>query len=849
VASALLYAFNMKLSKFLLRVGQGNIHLMLRHGMHRLFDTSVVSVEGYESLQQVPLSACWRVLLQPVAKPFVLHVHRLAAVGWWLWAADTLSGLIRQPQGRRALYRLDQQSFVRLWRTAQRWDKPAEKRMLLQIVAAACRKVHSIDLRLSLVVRVPFGLQDLHREVAQSIKCMLRTECPAHPAVRQLWLESVRVVQTQGRSVGSALGTFRRWCRELDCSPEGDRTPSFVPKHGVRLPRHADGHVAFRGDDPQLPEWVQAVTRLHVKFIPTQATRPDVAGELAEQLCALRVRVGAPPASVQELTSWLGSLQAATPVDRYHPGSVPVSDVRAVRNVMTGACGHLVGVPIDKNRILFFEDAAVYRRRLIQVFLEDSRHYSVVALPEQQLLREAVADCARLKWDRYCKPARDGHLGYAQCLPKDKDCALNRPIVPNCGHPLARLFNMAARGLAYMLMHVKLDHYNLFTTQEFVSKMAECSQIVADMVSSGEVQEVHIAQSDVKDMYTEISHSEIVSCVDVLLQHWRAQRRPAVLNITKAGRKGVSPGYTCDRRVAASMRVDTVVQIVMYELQHAYFHVGCSHIMQQIIGVSMGSKGGPVLAWCVCMINEHRFHSSLGVDSRYIRVFRYFDDVWQLLMVPAQQAGDDWVSGKVHALEHDCYPASLRLIQNSLGAEADMLSCSTRVAGMELVCVHKSKNGKFLQLGQPARFACFLPYASAHARRRVVMRNSITGLLHRIHMDTQPKDVSLLLPVLLSYDVELSALQYPRHYLLSAFRKFLLHDKVKRDFNSQLWRDLLFSFAHHKSCEAVSEKVESVPVPSHSRPAVRCWTHDCLHVGAAMIHPLLEDYVLPPDVM
>lgn len=51
--------------------------------------------------------------------------------------------------------------------------------------------------------------------------------------------------------------------------------------------------------------------------------------------------------------------------------------------------------------------------------------------------------------------------------------------MPNCAHPLARLFNMAARGLAYMLMHVKLSHYNLFTTQEFVTKLAADSDIVA----------------------------------------------------------------------------------------------------------------------------------------------------------------------------------------------------------------------------------------------------------------------------------------------------------------------------------------------------------------------------------
>jgi len=341
----------------------------------------------------------------------------------------------------------------------------------------------------------------------------------------------------------------------------------------------------------------------------------------------------------------------------------------------------------------------------------------------------------------------------------------------------------------------------LFTTQEFVKGLADISGVVSDMVHSGEVREVRIAQSDVKDMYTGISHAEIESCVTELLDRWRSSRKPLVLGITKAGRKGVTPGYTSDRRRCASMRVETIVEIVLYELRHAFFHVGSEHIMQQIIGVSMGSKGGPVLAWCVCMLNEHRFHSGLGADARYLRVYRYFDDVWQLLLVPeAERDSEQWVQHHVEALEHNCYPASLRLIRNSLGPEADMLACSTSVVGAELQCVHKSKNWKYLQQGLPPRFACFLPFASAHARRQVVTRNSILGLFHRMLMDTQPKDVHLLLPLLLSYDAELRFLQYPSHYLLSVFGKFLKHTKVSQSPYSQKWFDLYSSLASYKQC-------------------------------------------------
>lgn len=186
VPAALLYAHKMRLSSFTLRVDAGSTHIMLRAGVHRLFDESVVSVEGQDELQGVALEACWGVLLQPLRQPLVLHVDKLAAVGWHLWATNTLQKLIWHPETRRDLYRLDQPSFVPLWRKAAQWGKCAERRKLRQLVAAACRKVHGVKLRLSLVLRVPFGLQGLHSSLAQSFKAML-AECSVHPAATCGW--------------------------------------------------------------------------------------------------------------------------------------------------------------------------------------------------------------------------------------------------------------------------------------------------------------------------------------------------------------------------------------------------------------------------------------------------------------------------------------------------------------------------------------------------------------------------------------------------------------------------------------------------------------------------------------
>jgi protein tyrosine phosphatase (PTP) superfamily phosphohydrolase (DUF442 family) len=219
---------------------------------------------------------------------------------------------------------------------------------------------------------------------------------------------------------------------------------------------------------------------------------------------------------------------------------------------------------------------------------------------------------------------------------------LSRPIVPGFKHPLARLFNMAARGFEYVLMQLRVTHFNLFTTQQFVSCLTTCEDEVHRMLSSGAAQCAAISQSDVKDMYTEITHAEIEACVWEVVQRWLASGQGAVLNVAKSGRRGVTPGYAKNPRIAASMRIHCIANILLYELQHAYFHVGCSHIMQQVMGAAMGSKGGPVLAWCVCMINEHRFHASLGRDSRFLKNWRFFDDVWQLLLVPSGEDKEAW---------------------------------------------------------------------------------------------------------------------------------------------------------------------------------------------------------------
>lgn len=780
VDAALQYARQMKLKYFTLRVSPGSIHLPATQGLSSMFDFSLVSVEGCDALQRVMLKECAQLLKRPVASPIVLHVHRLSVVGWQWWAWQRLLEAIRLPCSIRSWYKLDQRSFVRLWRASLLWSNSKERTRLQQLLSKVCQRVHGVNLRLNVVIRVPFGLCHMHQQLVQAARIALHTATHVDLSVRTLWCESIRVVQSQGKSIGQIFCNFRQYCRQLNCSPAGrEQLQPYTAAGGLQLPT-VDGLVAFRGDDERLPAHIRSITSLHSKFIPLQSGGGQTLLKLAEQFVSVLKSVGVCNVSILSILPWIRSIRrASVPADAM-PGAVTMEMVTAVQQQLCPQSGGLVVSVLDKNNgLLYFEDAILYRRRLVSMYVADPKHYQVIPLTEQQLLHSCIQQYKYRKWDKLCEARKSCALGYAQCLPKDKDCSLSRPIVPGFKHPLARLFNMAARGFAYVLMKLRVTHFNLFTTQQFVTSLTACEEDVYSMLSSGDAQCAMISQSDVKDMYTEITHAEIKSCVWEVVQRWLASSQCAVLNVAQSGRCGVTPGYTKNPRIAASMRIECIASILLYELQHAFFHVGCSHIMQQVMGVAMGSKGGPVLAWCVCMINEHRFQASLGRDSRYLRVWRYFDDVWQLLLVPSGEDKETWLQRQVMSLQSDCYPSSLRLIQNSLSTEAEMLACHTSINDEGcLTCIHRSKNAKYLQQGLPPRFATFLPYASGHARRRAVMKNTGLGLLHRMFMDTKPGDVPLLLPVLVCYHVELCSVGYPPSFLLSVFKRFLQHPKV-----------------------------------------------------------------------
>jgi hypothetical protein len=147
----------------------------------------------------------------------------------------------------------------------------------------------------------------------------------------------------------------------------------------------------------------------------------------------------------------------------------------------------------------------------------------------------------------------------------------------------------------------------------------------------------------------------------------------------------------------------------------------------------------------------------------------------------------------VHVVKllHHCYPKSLRLIVNSMGPAAQMLGCMTTVVDGNLHCVHYNKNVRLIDgvdMSQTAKnCTSFIHFSSAHAGRKVVMRNAVLGLLHRMYMNTLIADVNSLLPVLISYARELmDQAGFPCSFLVQCVQKFRLNAKVHSNNSWQL---------------------------------------------------------------
>jgi hypothetical protein len=352
LTSVLQYAFSHKLKCFDVVIHAGDVVVTHNRDLVGIFGRSAVAWTNDEAhLAPVALADVLHEVASPCNADRKLRIIQLRAVGWRLWASNTLLEAIRAPYTIKLWYKLNQKSFVRLWIVAQTWPRWKERCTLKQLCAKVCKRVHHVDLTWVPVLRVPYGLQQTHPICRNFLQLTIRECTWASKCIQNLWLQNARVVHMQGRSVGSVLGTYRHVCKSVALDLNAEQSANTLVET-PQIPGYS-GRACFRGDDSSLPVWLRHVTSLHCGYIPAQSLlHSSVMRKLAGQFTTIRhlFRLRAGQDAVWE--AWLRSqVTHLQPVFPSYCGSITLTELLNVKKLLR----HLVGVPIDKNNILWFE--------------------------------------------------------------------------------------------------------------------------------------------------------------------------------------------------------------------------------------------------------------------------------------------------------------------------------------------------------------------------------------------------------------------------------------------------------------------------------------------------------------
>jgi hypothetical protein len=424
--------------------------------------------------------------------------------------------------------------------------------------------------------------------------------------------------------------------------------------------------------------------------------------------------------------------------------------------------------------VMFIEPVTEYAHRMNVTFLSD-HHYQTSGLSENQILDLSRHAFRQFKWSKLGNPLQ-GHLSFAYVLPKDKDPVnKSRPIIPSIKHPLRRILNIAARAWCFVLVNLKFSHFNILAVKELKEfTIRTCTWAEADCNLIG-------VSFDIKNMYTELRHCDILNALWWLLQESRKQFKYQSVIVQKKGRQGVCFGKNSDTSVFVTVKIKKLFNLAKFELENMFFKVGCDVIMKQTVGLAMGGFQSPSLAMILAAVSEHRWLTSLGSDSHFIRGARYIDDALVVF-----KNGTHFCH--LESLLSQCYPKGLDLECTGYGTRFQILE-ATVCLNPEIGCYHFNKNTEGILITGTQNYRRFIPWSSQHPRR--ILFNVVLGLLHRVWMNTSYPNIRELFIQLLSYRLELQGLGYPARIFKNAAKRMLECDKVRTDRYAPLWRQLL----------------------------------------------------------
>ena len=265
-------------------------------------------------------------------------------------------------------------------------------------------------------------------------------------------------------------------------------------------------------------------------------------------------------------------------------------------------------------------------------FLEDSDHYEIINKSNETILTSMEDFHTKMKLDKIREFNKEKALPYSYVLTKFKDITRIRPIVSYFHHPLKKIYNYASRSLAHVLKKSDTKHFTLWKTQDLRPTI---SSIEAELKTNfNDDTKIMAHCADIKNMYTELPHKEILKAVRFFLTECskKTRRKHVTIGIYKDGGIHLGRSKNTDQ---VCLSFEEIYKICEFDINNCFF-TSLGKILRQIRGVPMGSPASPNLAIAICAFYENNFNEKLS-NHNYknkfydctpiVRAIRYIDDL------------------------------------------------------------------------------------------------------------------------------------------------------------------------------------------------------------------------------
>ena len=184
-------------------------------------------------------------------------------------------------------------------------------------------------------------------------------------------------------------------------------------------------------------------------------------------------------------------------------------------------------------------------------------------------------------------------------------------------------------------------HFNLFKTGDTLEKIEDIFKTIENLESSHPDAYISTYAGDVKQLFTELPHDEIIKSMEWAIHMLRKTKlgrckNSVTINLSDKSGSRIGPNYDDDNIVKISF--EDMLSIAIFDMENAFFEIN-GEILRQIFGIPQGSPLSPALSQCILMNYEHQFLASIH-DHRLFMGLRYIDDV-RLIVIALSRSQND----------------------------------------------------------------------------------------------------------------------------------------------------------------------------------------------------------------